>query len=57
MPEGKPSGVRCIHLLPDFGCALWGMPERPSVCSAFKAEEDFCGKDRDEALRILYSLL
>lgn len=57
MPDGKPSGVRCIHLLPDYRCALWGSNDRPAVCDAFKAEEQFCGKDREEALRILYSLM
>lgn len=57
MPGGKPAGVRCIHLLPDYRCALWGKSERPEVCSAFRAEEEFCGKDRDEALAILTSLM
>lgn len=57
MPDGKPAGVRCIHLLDDYRCALWGSPERPAVCSAFKAEEEFCGKDRGEAEKILSSLL
>jgi len=57
MPDGKPAGVRCIHLLPDYRCALWGSPERPPVCDVFKAEEAFCGKDRDEALKIFTSLL
>jgi len=57
MPDGKPGGVRCIHLLQDYRCALWGKPERPGVCSAFKAEEEFCGSDRDEALKILSSLM
>lgn len=57
MPGGKPAGVRCIHLADDYRCALWGKPERPPVCSAFRAEEEFCGNDRDEAIRILSSLL
>ncbi len=57
MPEGKPAGVRCLHLTPDYRCALWGKPERPEVCSAFRAEPDFCGSNRNEALSILTSLL
>jgi len=57
MPDGKPAGVRCIHLLPDYRCALWDKPERPAVCGAFMAEEQFCGKDRQEALTILTSLM
>lgn len=56
MPEGKPAGVRCIHLLEDFRCALYDSIERPKVCSDFKAEPEFCGKDREEALNILKSL-
>jgi len=56
MPGGKPAGVRCIHLLDDYRCALFNEPSRPKVCGDYKAEEEFCGKDRDEALRILYSL-
>jgi len=56
MPEGKPAGVRCIHLLEDYRCALYNSIERPKVCSDFKAEPEFCGNSRDEALRILYSL-
>jgi len=57
MPYGKPAGVRCIHLLNDYRCALWGKPDRPAVCDAFRAEEEFCGTDRDEALKILTSLM
>jgi len=53
MPEGKPAGVRCIHLLEDNRCALFGDPSRPRVCVDYKAEPEFCGNNRDEALRIL----
>ncbi len=53
MPDGKPAGVRCIHLLEDYKCALWGNHLRPQVCSDFKAEPEFCGKNREEAMRIL----
>lgn len=56
MPLGKPSGVRCIHLTDDYKCALYGDPTRPVVCSDFRADPEFCGSNRDEALRILYSL-
>lgn len=57
MPDGKPAGVRCIHLLTDYKCALWGKPQRPEVCGAFRAEEEFCGRDREEAMQILTSLM
>jgi len=56
MPDGKPAGVRCIHLLDDFRCAIYNDSDKPKVCSDFKAEAEFCGSDREEALRILYSL-
>ena len=53
MGNGKPAGITCIHLMPDFRCALFNDPSRPKVCSDFKAEEEFCGKSREEALDIL----
>lgn len=56
MPGGKPAGVRCVHLQGDESCALFGRPERPSVCSAFQAEPAFCGTTRNEALQILDAL-
>ena len=55
MPDGKPAGVRCLHLLEDYSCAIYQSGERPKVCSDFKAEPDFCGSSREEALRILKS--
>jgi Fe-S-cluster containining protein len=56
MLEGKPAGVRCIHLQDDYRCALYNSPDRPKVCGDFKAESEFCGNSREEALRILFSL-
>jgi len=53
MPEGKPAGVRCIHLTDDFRCRLFSDPSRPGVCIDFKAEEEFCGNSREEAMKIL----
>lgn len=52
----KPAGVRCIHLTEDYKCAIFGKPERPSVCGGFKAELLLCGESREEALKILNSL-
>ena len=57
MPEGKPAGVRCIHLLENYQCALYNSPDKPKVCDDFKAEAEFCGSDREEAMRILGSLV
>jgi uncharacterized protein len=56
MPGGKPAGVRCIHLLEDYRCAIYDDPGKPKVCSDFKAEQEFCGSDRDEAMKLLFSL-
>lgn len=56
MPEGKQAGVRCIHLQDDNKCALFYDASRPKVCNDFKAEPEFCGTSREEALRILYSI-
>jgi len=51
MPNGKPAGTKCIHLTSDGLCALFEKPERPAVCSGFKAERAICGKNREEAFR------
>ncbi|MCI0522744.1 MAG: YkgJ family cysteine cluster protein, partial [Bacteroidales bacterium] len=56
MPSGKPAGIRCIHLTGKYECGIWGRDDRPAVCAAFKAEPEFCGMNREEALRILSSL-
>ena len=56
MPEGKAAGVRCIHLLDDYRCGLFGQPDRPKVCSDFKPEELVCGNSREEAVKILSEL-
>lgn len=53
MPDGKPAGVRCIHLTEDNRCSIFGSPDRPAVCSQFKAEPCVCGNSREEALKIL----
>jgi Fe-S-cluster containining protein len=57
MPDGKPAGVRCIHLLDDYKFALFGDSLRPKVCSDYKAEEEFCGKTREDAMRIIKYLI
>jgi len=56
MPEGKPAGVRCIHLTEDYKCALYGDPSRPKICIDFKPDPEFCGSSREEAMIILASL-
>lgn len=53
MPHGKPAGERCVQLSESNLCSIFGQPERPAVCSGFRAEVDTCGSDRDEAIRII----
>ena len=56
MPNGKLAGERCVQLLPDFRCALFGRPERPAFCSSLRPTETMCGSKRDEALAYLAAL-
>lgn len=56
MPEGKPSGVRCVQLTPDNRCRLYGRPERPMVCVRLRPSEEMCGHSAEEALAWLYEL-
>lgn len=56
MPFGKPAGIPCVQLLPDYRCAIFGQPERPEVCSSLRPTEMMCGTGRDEALRFLTAL-
>ena len=51
MPEGKPAGLRCIHLHEDFSCGIY--EQRPQVCRDFQAEEIDCGQNRQEAITTL----
>ncbi len=56
MPLGKPAGVRCVQLLPDFKCAIFGKPERPAVCSSLRPSESMCGASAGDALAFLTRL-
>ena len=56
MPRGKRAGERCVQLLPDYRCALFGQPERPAVCASLRPVETMCGADRTEALAYLAGL-
>ncbi|MEA1607934.1 YkgJ family cysteine cluster protein [Pseudomonas spirodelae] len=53
MPDGKPAGVRCVQLDVDNHCLIFGLPERPAVCSAFQAAEYVCGDTNAQALQLL----
>ena len=56
MPQGKPAGVPCLHLLDNAQCDLHGDPRRPAVCDGFKPEPVVCGQSRSEALTLLNAL-
>ena len=56
MPEGKPAGVRCIHLSDENLCLLFNDSRRPEVCRNLKAEPEMCGSSREEALAYLEKL-
>lgn len=56
MPHGKPAGIPCVQLLPDYRCALFGKPERPAVCASLRPTEEMCGANRDEAMACLCGL-
>ena len=56
MSGGKPAGIPCVQLLPDYRCALFGRPERPAVCVSLRPMESMCGATREEALANIASL-
>ena len=49
MPDGKPAGVRCVQLMDDLRCALFGRPERPAVCGSLRPMEEMCGATAAQA--------
>lgn len=56
MPNGKAAGERCLHLLEDYRCELFNLPERPSVCTNLRPTEEMCGGCREEAMGHLAAL-
>lgn len=56
MPNGKPAGVRCVQLLEDLRCAIFGQPERPAFCGSIRPSEEMCGNDRSYAMQWLTKL-
>jgi hypothetical protein len=49
MPSGKPAGVRCVQLLDNYRCAIFGDSSRPEVCKGFKPDLLFCGNTTEDA--------
>lgn len=56
MPDGKPSGVRCVQLTDDNLCKLYGKPERPAVCNRLRPFKEMCGENAEEAYAYLIHL-
>lgn len=56
MPYGKPAGMRCVQLMPDNRCAIFGRPERPPVCGRLQPSASMCGSGAAEALARLTAL-
>jgi Fe-S-cluster containining protein len=49
----KPAGVRCVQLMDDLRCAIFGHPDRPTVCASLRPEPEMCGDSREQAMRWL----
>ena len=56
MSGGKPAGIPCVQLLPDYRCALFGQPARPAVCASLRPTQEMCGANRDVAMAFLARL-
>ncbi len=56
MPQGKPAGVPCVQLDEGLRCRLFGLPERPAVCSSLQPSPAMCGSSREEAMGGLHRL-
>jgi uncharacterized protein len=51
MPDGKPSGVRCVQLGQDNECLIFGQLARPVVCASLKPHKEMCGENDGETGR------
>ena len=56
MPNGKPAGVRCIHLTVENYCKIHDQPDYPAVCRNLKPSTEMCGESFDEAMKYLIKL-
>jgi hypothetical protein len=56
MPHGKKAGERCVQLLPDLRCAIFGRPERPAFCASLRPSQQMCGASTSEAMASLNAL-
>jgi hypothetical protein len=56
MPNGKPAGVRCVHLSAGNLCLIYSHPDRPAVCAALRPSAEMCGDSTEHALAYLTEL-
>ncbi|QHE88705.1 YkgJ family cysteine cluster protein [Hydrogenophaga sp. BPS33] len=56
LPQGKPAGMPCPHLDAALRCRLFGLPERPAVCSSLAPSPEMCGSHREQAMQWLARL-
>jgi uncharacterized protein len=56
LPDGKPAGVRCVHLTADHLCAIYDSPDRPLACARLRPNEEMCGQNFEEAMAYLTAL-
>lgn len=56
MPNGKPAGVPCLHLMPDRRCGIYRDPARPACCAGLKPSLEMCGDGTAHALAYLAEL-
>ena len=56
MPRGKAAGERCVQLDNAERCLLFGMLQRPAVCSSLRPTPEMCGIDRTHAIAWLGKL-
>jgi hypothetical protein len=45
--------MRCLQLDANNYCLIFGMPERPAVCSTFHADVEVCGNNAEQAIQLL----
>lgn len=56
MPNGKQAGERCVQLMPDLRCAIFGQPGRPAFCASLRPTQEMCGVNAGEAMAHLTAL-
>lgn len=56
MPNGKAAGMACIQLDEAGLCKIFGLPERPKVCSSLKPTLSMCGENKEQAMAYLTQL-